>query len=145
MCETEANIVNGHRCVGPRSVHCLRGDALSLSDAKDGVERFTVDVLNKKNIMSKDSVRRPTLSSFAAASSEETNWGREVSSTLVRVGAGVLMVHNGRGADSFEAGGKGKGRARTFTQQLQSSSPTSKLSNCFLLFRFLFAKKNKNT
>ena len=65
MCETEANIVNGHRCVGPRSVHCLRGDALSLSDAKDGVERFTVDVLNKKNIMSKDSVRRPPLSSFA--------------------------------------------------------------------------------
>lgn len=26
---------------------------------------------------------------------EETNWGRELSSAVVRVGAGVLMVHNG--------------------------------------------------
>lgn len=26
---------------------------------------------------------------------EDTNWGRELSSALVRVGAGVLMVHNG--------------------------------------------------
>ena len=26
---------------------------------------------------------------------EDTNWGRELSSALIRVGAGVLMVHNG--------------------------------------------------
>lgn len=26
---------------------------------------------------------------------EETNWGRELSSAVIRVGAGVLMVHNG--------------------------------------------------
>ena len=26
---------------------------------------------------------------------EDTNWGRELSSAVVRVGAGVLMVHNG--------------------------------------------------
>jgi hypothetical protein len=30
-----------------------------------------------------------------AASAEDTNWGRELSTTVIRVGAGVLMVHNG--------------------------------------------------
>ena len=30
-----------------------------------------------------------------AVAAEETNWGRELSSFVVRAGAGVLMVHNG--------------------------------------------------
>ena len=30
-----------------------------------------------------------------SCAAEDTNWGRELSSAVVRVGAGVLMVHNG--------------------------------------------------
>ena len=39
--------------------------------------------------------RWPKTNIPAPCAAEDTNWGRELSSAVVRVGAGVLMVHNG--------------------------------------------------
>jgi uncharacterized membrane protein YphA (DoxX/SURF4 family) len=50
----------------------------------------------RANVRRADRVRSARLACRASASSEaSTNWGLELSSAVVRVGAGVFMVHNG--------------------------------------------------
>mmetsp|Transcript_12080 Transcript_12080/g.54598 ORF Transcript_12080/g.54598 Transcript_12080/m.54598 type:complete len:201 (-) Transcript_12080:128-730(-) len=44
---------------------------------------------------SKAFVSRRGRANAVVVKAEDTNWGRELSSAVVRVGAGVLMVHNG--------------------------------------------------
>mmetsp|Transcript_6596 Transcript_6596/g.29043 ORF Transcript_6596/g.29043 Transcript_6596/m.29043 type:complete len:202 (-) Transcript_6596:178-783(-) len=44
---------------------------------------------------SKTFVSRRGRAKAVVVKAEDTNWGRELSSAVVRVGAGVLMVHNG--------------------------------------------------
>mmetsp|Transcript_13815 Transcript_13815/g.54765 ORF Transcript_13815/g.54765 Transcript_13815/m.54765 type:complete len:201 (-) Transcript_13815:77-679(-) len=44
---------------------------------------------------SKALVSRRGRANAVVVKAEDTNWGRELSSAVVRVGAGVLMVHNG--------------------------------------------------
>jgi len=74
------------------SATLVRPSALGLGAGLPKRKTFTC---GSDRVRAVSRVGKPKRTAGLRVVAEDTNWGRELSSAVVRVGAGVLMVHNG--------------------------------------------------
>jgi len=75
--------------------HAIRGLSGATALPRLRTSRASLRGVNSAVAPARGLVSRRGRANTVVVKAEETNWGRELSSAVVRVGAGVLMVHNG--------------------------------------------------
>lgn len=75
--------------------HAIRGLSGATALPRLRTSRASLRGMKSAVAPARGLVSRRGRANTVVVKAEETNWGRELSSAVVRVGAGVLMVHNG--------------------------------------------------